>query len=1401
MAGLAQLVRITKSRLSQKRSDFPPALYIVRWGILLGAFLLNTSFIPAQPENIIKQYGVADGLSLGMVTSITQDDKGLMWFATEDGLNRFDGYSFKVFKYVPNQAFSLTGNFIQKVFKDSKGVIWASSRYGLNRFDAKTESFVHYQHDPNDKSAIVGNDITDITESGNGDLWVASYNSGFSYYNRAKNSFIPYSKQTLHELSSDKVISLYEDSKGLLWVGTQDGGVNVFRVRKGVVLGKDRKLSQRVSLSSSNIRSIYEDHLHNIWIGTSHGLVLYQRENGEVFRFDAKAYPISGNTILSIREDSKEMLWIGVQGGGAYKLDLRQLGGHSIKNIVFTEVKGKDGGPITQRSVQAIYEDKDQNMWIGTHGDGIAMVSNLKERFIHFQHGKTAGGVEGDISYYGICADNEGNLWLGTDADGIYKDKLNKDTDKPTIALEGKAILCALQDKSQNLWFGSYAQGLFLYNKETDSFVNFRHAPADNTSLGGNDVRVVFEDSKHNIWIGTNGGGLNLFDKETQTFKNFNPSNSSLTSNDVRAIAEDKKGTLWIGTYGGGLYRFSPTRQSFTKFDYKPEGKGYLSSDVVLALHLDAQENLWIGTEEDGLMMYNSSKNELVRYSEQTGLANNTVYAILSDLLGSIWMSTNKGLSKLDVKTKKFYNYDGSDGLQSGQFNSGSALYNKREGYMAFGGTQGLTIFYPAQVKERLSAPNVMITGLQLFNKPAKLNKNTESSQSQAIGEGGNVVLQPNQSVFTVEFGALDYSSPEKNSYAYKLEGLDREWNYVGSQRSATYRYLEPGDYTFMVKASNSASAWGNDFTSVQISVLPPLWRTPLAYLFYLLVLAGAVYWGYSIRNRQKKLRRRLLLAKAQSRKERKLAKDRLSFFTEVSHEFRTPLTLMLGPLEEMIGKESLPTPSGRKLRLVYQNAQKLLHLINQLLDYRKADAGNMVLKVRREDIAGFIEEVYTTFRELAERKRIDFSLHAPDAPVLVWYDREKLEMVLNNLLSNSFKYIGTGNAIAVTISTERGTTPENQPGFVVVEVKDNGIGIPAGKLKHIFEWFYQGNPVAPMSSGLGLALAKKLIELHKGQIFAESTEGEGSRFGFKLLLGKGHFEPGTISEGEAPPALPERRPEAVLAASESKAGRNSGHRKGFRKILIVEDEEEIRAFLKGCLEDTYHLIEAANGKEGLEQALAHHPDIVISDVRMPVLDGIVMCRELKSNIRTSHIPVVLLTARTALTHHKEGLETGADAYLTKPFSPELLRIKLHNLLQSQEKLKRFYLNLFHSSQPQPEKEADSIDGKFLQNIYEILRANLDNPDFNVNELSAALHLSRSLVYKKIKALTGSSPVEYLRSLKMQEAARLLKSGRHKVFEVAYMVGFNDEKYFRQCFSKEFGCSPSTYINGTEIAV
>ncbi|WP_125077629.1 hybrid sensor histidine kinase/response regulator transcription factor [Rufibacter latericius] len=1353
--------------------------------------------MPNQPRNIIRQFGVEEGLSLGIVTSISQDQRGLMWFATEDGLNRFDGYSFKVFKYDPARKNSLTGNFIRKVFTDSRGMVWVSSRHGLNRFNAKGEAFVHYSYNPASKNSLAGDDISDISESKAGNLWVASYRAGVSFYHRDKNQFTAYRRKDLPGLPSDKILSLYEDSKGWLWVGTQDAGVHVYKVKEGVVLGKV-PFPGGEGLAGASVSCIYEDRSGLMWLGSSRGLYLYARGKQHLFTFPGKEYFRNSNIVLSVLEDSKGMLWVGLQDGGAYQLDLRQLKRNGPEKVFFTEVQGKDGRPLTQRSVQALFEDKDQNLWVGTYGEGIKMVAKENEKFIKFRISQDvlAKQAPNEIRYYGICTDKEGNLWLGTDGNGIYKcDKTGKvlnhyATSQPEKGLTDNAILSALRDSRQNLWFGSYAKGLFLYKKETDSFQNFQHDPANSRTLGGNDVRALFEDSKKNLWVGTNGGGLSLLQAQTQSFQTFNTANSGISSNDVRALAEDKAGRLWIGTYGGGLSCYSPDTKSFKKYPYAIGKDRNPSSEVVLALFVDQKQNLWIGTEEDGLFRYNLSTRKIQQYREKDGLANNTVYAIQADVMGHVWVSTNRGLTKIDTQTGKLYNYGLADGLQSGKFNPGSVLVNKAEGLLGFGGTKGLNLFYPGQIKETVSSPEVLITGLQLFNKPG-----SPQGQEQLIEENQTLVLRPDQSVFMIEFGALDYAHPAKNNYAYKLEGFDKEWNYVGQQRSATYRYLSPGTYTFKVKASNQENAWDDEFTSLKVVVSPPFWRTVWAYCLYVILIIGSVFGVYNFVARQRKLRRKLMVAKAQSRKERRIARERLSFFTEVSHEFRTPLTLMLGPLEDLVNKET-GSESGKKLKMVYRNAHKLLALINKLLDYRKAEAGSLVLKVQEEDIVSFVKETYISFQDLALKKQINYQLEVPDAPVLAWFDREKLEMVLSNLLSNAFKYLGQGNSITVALTVENSALGH---GFAKVEVKDNGRGVPVNQQKHIFDWFFQGDPVTPMSSGLGLALAKRLVLLHKGDIYVQSEEGAGATFGFNIPLGREHIDASSIVSPEPTPLLPDIQPE--VPSFQDVLGPDSGNhpKKGQRKLLIVEDEEDIRKLLKYYLSEQFHILEAENGKEGLELALAHHPNLIISDVKMPVMDGIELCRELKSNIKTSHIPVVLLTARTAFAHHKEGLDTGADAYLTKPFSPELLQIKIKNLLESQEKLKKFYLNLFNINSPQPEKETSSLDEQFLKRIYEILKENLDNSEFNVNDLSAALNMSRSLAYKKIKLLTGASPVEYLRTLRLQESARLLKTGKYKVFEVAYQVGFNDDKYFRQCFSKEFGCTPSEFVKTADI--
>ncbi|MEO7992513.1 MAG: two-component regulator propeller domain-containing protein, partial [Chryseolinea sp.] len=1208
---------------------------------------LESAFAQFQPKkNLIKHYSVKDGLSQSVVNSITQDNQSLMWFATEDGLNRFDGYTFKTFRYDPDNATSIADNFVQSIFKDTDGTLWVSSRKGLLQFDSNKETFTLYKVDFSGKSNYAYNDVSFITESHSGNLWISLYGSGFASFNKETKAFSTYTPETLPGLSNEKTVALLEDKFGLLWVGTQEGGVNVFQVSKGKVIKKVTNLAGFNEFASVNVHCFAEDKYGNIWIGTAQGLVVYIRSENRFFAFNDPSFSIAKVSVMSLLTDTNENLWIGSVGMGLYQLDLRLFNTHAVNDFIFVRIKSLKDYDLSKRTIQFFYEDKDKNVWIGAYGDGIYLVSSAKESFVKLQKPLYENSAVSFVPYYGMCHDQDGNLWLGTDGNGIYKSDLNGQVlehyvaEKTNGKLKDNAILSALKDHKGRLWFGTYSHGLFRYNAASNSFINYHYK--NGTKPGGHDVRVIFEDSKNNIWVGTNRGGLCILNEHDNTYENPSHFSSALVNGDVRSISEDKDGNLWIGFYGDGIYSYNHEHKQWK------HNLNDLKSDIVFAVKTDRSNNVWIGTGGGGLSVLNPKENKFTRYTEKDGLSNNTIYAIEIDNNENIWISTNAGISEFNVSKNKFTNYNTSDGLPEGQYNPGSALFNEVGGYMCFGGTLGYTIFYPDQLKTILKKPQVMLSGLSLFNKPIKINESVEGNVilNQALSRTKEITLEHDQNVLTFEFVGLNYSYPEKNKYAYKLENLDDDWNFVGNQRTATYRYLKPGDYTFKVKASNIENSWSNDFAQVTIKIKSPLWQTPLAYIGYTMGIALISVFIYSLRKKQIVLRKRLKIEKSQRKYERQLVQQKLSFFTEISHEFKTPLTLMIGPLEEMLAKETSTTPMGRKLRMVNRNAHKLLSLINKLLDYRKIESGNVLLKVSEDNLVAFAEEIFITFKELANHKNINFHFHAEHAAIMTWFDKEKLEMVLNNLISNSFKYIGKGNEISVSISKQ--VTDKHPQGRAVIRIKDNGIGIPKKHLGNIFDWFNRGENSGTMSSGIGLSLAKKLVHLHRGEIFVESFESQGSTFSIKLPLGKDHFRiEEIIPVTEIDKSNPETDNHEKSTPHEMDDDLSS--RKGLKSLLIVEDDEEIRGFLKEYFEKDYRIFEASNGVEGSESASTHHPDLIITDVMMPEMDGINFCKLLKSSMRTSHIPVIILTAKSSLSHHKDGIETGADAYITKP--------------------------------------------------------------------------------------------------------------------------------------------------------
>jgi len=1356
--------------------------------------LLSITFYPASASENgrVLRYSLKEGLSFGIVNSIVQDQKGLMWFGTGDGLNRFDGTSFKVFRHNPEDPQSISGNYVKTVFRDKEGTIWASSRNGLNEYIPAKEVFKRYVPKPERRSLVT--DVSDISQGRNGSLWLSLNGSGFALFNKKSASFTYYNKKTLPPLGTNSILNTLEDSKGLLWLGTRDSGFEILRINeKGKLLKTDFDLS---SLPKARINMIFEDHLTNIWIASAKGLVLFKRDEGKFYTLQIPTYQKS-NIYLSIRENKKGQLLIGVQDGGLYSLDTEQLKNKKPENLSFEKVTDQQNEGITQRSVQSIYTDKDDNIWLGTYGEGVYLISSIKEKFRNFSKKIKDYRAESYLRYYGICLDQEGNLWLGTDGDGIYKTKKSGEVmkhysvDGRAGSLTDGAIISAFCDKSGRLWFGSYSKGLFLYEPGTDSFKRYANDPSDEQSLPSNDVRAIYEDSEKNIWIGTNGGGLALLNRYTGKFTRYIPSNSSINSNDVRAIAEDKNGNLWLGTYGGGLNYFDVKKQKFTTFFNDPAGKVYLSNHIIFSLYMDKESRLWIGSEANGLLVFDTQKKRGRHITSKNGLSNDVINAIQAESESKIWVSTNKGLSLINLATNKIENFDQSNGLQGGQFNPNAAFYNQKEGFMCFAGTEGWNLFYPKEITRSNYKPKVIITGLQLFGRNVEIGalQDGKTILDQQIGDQNKIVLQPDQSVFSLQYTALNYAFPERSSFAYKLEGLEKNWNYVQNEKSVTYRYLPPGNYHFKVKVANQDGKWFDDEAELQIQILPAWYQTWWAYLLYAAAIGALIFSYQRYKIRQARLKYQIQLAHFETQKEKELNEKKLSFFTHISHEFRTPLTLIINPVKELLKTRN--NTSDHNLDTVYRNAKRLLSLVDQLLLFRKADLKADKLKLSTHNLSELAFEVFQCFTHQAEQREISYEFICENNFIEITADREKIEIALFNLVSNALKYTPAQGKVSLEII-------DNELD-IEIQVKDTGQGISPEEKDHVYTVFHQDNRQASKGGfGIGLYLTKTFVESHFGKIWYQSEKGEGTVFHVKLW--KKHPQliadtnPDLQSQGGSV-FLEELSGGDMLVAATAK----SKHQmvvdelsSDINTMLIVDDDADIRQYIGQIFAPDYKLLQAENGQDGLVMVKKHLPDIVICDVMMSGITGIEMCAQIKTDPALSHIPVVLLTASTSQQSRLQGIEGGADDYISKPFDKELLVARISAILKSRSDLQRYFYNEITLQANDFKISSEYKD--FLKECIRIVESHLTDPGFTIKILAAEIGMSHSTLYNRIKSISGQSTNSFIRFIRLRRAAQILITTDITISEVAYQVGINDIKYFREQFQKLFGVKPSEYI-------
>ena len=1323
------------------------------------------------PEQITFSYiSINEGLSQSTVFSIDQDKRGNMWFATYDGVNKYDGYAFTVYQHNEDDPNSIANDISRIVKTDSQGRVWIGTRDGLSRYDEEKDIFQNFFYEKNGKHLQV-NGIEEISP----EQLLISTPEGLIMFDIKESKFIDDSFSTAMHKTIASTLYRQDDQ---IYIGTSTDGLYTYSITQ--------KTFEKVIpiLGTKQIQAILQQSPTRIWVATEGaGLFLINPKTKEIKNYlhsPSNPKSISSNYIRSLAMDSQNRLWIGTFND----LNIYHEGADSFASYSSNPV---ENGSLSQRSVRSIFMDSQGGMWLGTYFGGLNYYHPIRNRFKNIRN----------IPYKNSLSDN--------------------------------VVSCIVEDKDKNLWIGTNDGGLNLYNPITQRFTSYTLQEDESArGIGSNNIKAVYVDEKKSlVYIGTHAGGLSILHRNSGQVENFNQRNSQLVNENVYAILPDGEGNLWLGTLSA-LVRFNPEQRSFTTIEKEKDGTPVVSKQIT-TLFRDSHKRLWIGGEEglsvfkqegldiqkasilpvsnvtklftnciyeasngiiwvgtrEGFYCFNEKDKQIKRYNTTNGLPNNVVYGILEDSFGRLWLSTNRGISCFNPETEKFRNFTESDGLQSNQFNTASYCRTS-VGQMYFGGINGITTFRPELLLDNPYTPPVVITKLQLFNKVVRPDDET-GILTKNISETKSITLKSWQTAFSIEFVVSNYISGQHNTFAYKLEGYDKEWYYLTDSRTVSYSNLPQGTYQFLVKAANSDGKWNPIPTALEIIVLPIWYKTWWALLIFFATFAGFITFVFRFFWMRKSMEAQLEIERRDKEHQEEINQMKMRFFINISHELRTPLTLILTPLQEIINKIS-DRWTRNQLEYIQRNANRLLHLVNQLMDYRRAELGVFELKAKKGNAHQLIQDNFLFYDKLARHKKITYTLHSELEDKEVLFDANYLELIVNNLLSNAFKYTESGQSITVTLKEENG--------WLLLQVSDTGIGIPINKQGKIFERFYQIES-EHVGSGIGLSLVQRLIELHHGRIELDSEENKGSTFSVYLPQDLSVYKPSELASNN------EQNEEEQVYSTNSKAMyfidtekvENESVESGDKKrgtILIVEDNNEIRRYLSNGLADLFNTLEAGNGEEALEKLKDNEVDVIVTDVMMPVMDGIKLCKNVKQNIRTCHIPVIILSAKTDIKDQMEGLQMGADDYIPKPFSLAILTTKIQNMMRTRRRMLDKYAK---SLEVEPEKITfNAMDEALLKRAMAIVEKNMDNIEFSTDEFAREMNMSRSNLHLKLKAITGESTIDFIRKIRFNEAAKLLKDGRYTVAEVSTMVGFNTPSYFATSFKKYFGCLPTEYI-------
>ena len=1420
---------------------------------VVGAIFLIVSLARGQMPMIhFSHLTPREGLTHMAVFDILEDQDGYIWFASQMRLDRYDGKEFIHFQNIPDDSNSLSNNLITALLQDKEGYIWIGTNGGLNRFDPVLNQFRHYK--PGSMKAL---DIWGLVQDSSGTLWMGTLGQGLFRFDPQTEKFTHFTHdpEDSNSLSHLIVRALAVDRDGGLWIGTLGGldklvltntDTNSFSPgREQATFSHYRHHPQNPSsLRHNAIESLYIDREGRLWVGTSGGGLnqligwehIHASDTGASTPEALKKRPVfkhylhdpdnpnslSSNFVTTILEDSQGRMWIGTASRG---ISILSRDGSTFYNY---RAKAADPQSLSDDFVNKIIEDRAGNIWIATQEGGVNQYSPYNQKFTHLlTKSELPEGLERN-NLNAAIEDENGDLWVSFIGYGLakYDRKRRKVIDVGSLFYQHSSKLriptpAICRDAAGIFWLGTWGDGIRRFDPKTHQITFYRHNPNDPNSLSDDRIIGIFPRSDGTIWITTQSGGLNRFDPATNTFTRFSydPADStSISSNLTHSMCEDRNGSLWVSTLGGGINQLiedtlyttrnghpviRSIERKFRRYQHDPQDTASLIHDLVMALHADSHGNLWIGTPA-GLDKLDIEKGTFHHYSKQNGYPFALVTHIQEDSRGTLWVLTTNGLIKfneqgLDETGKQFRIFDFTDGLGVALLPTvPSATWRSSSGEIYLAGYDGLTTFYPDQIKLNPYVPPVQITKFSIFGHPVPLDTNITFKKT--------IYLTYDQNTFTFEFAALNYVQPHKNQYAYQLEGLDPDWVYCDNRHVAHYTNVPPGEYTFRVKGSNNDGVWNEQGALVRIIITPPWWRTGWAYAGYILLIALILFSIRRFEMNRLHLRHQLKRREFEALKLQEIDEMKSRFFANISHEFRTPLTLILGPLETLLSND-VNSKSKQLLYMVRRNALRLQHLINQLLALSKLQAGRMTLRVRRVNLAAFLRTLVMAFASLAESKQIQLSFKASSNEIWAYVDRDAVEKIITNLLSNAFKYTPERGKIMVTVGrSHQKSLPTASAAFVKtnefveVVVNDTGTGIPADKLPHIFDRFYQVDNAgshAQKGTGIGLSLVKELVELHHGRIEVSSTPGQGSTFSLYLPFGNDLFNPEEIVEDEEPVDRIFNGEIEDAPASEGEIHPVKTTSDHAPLVLIVEDNADMRCYIRGHLECDYRIIEAQSGRDGFECAVAEIPDLIISDVMIPEIDGFTLCQKLKSDPRTGHIPVILLTARASGESKIEGLETGADDYIIKPFDVKELLVRVKNLIDQRKRLREQFQREFIMEPG--EVEIISADNRFLQRSMEVVQAHLDDPDFTVEQFTRELGMSPMQLHRKLKALTGQSASGFIRLVRLKHAAQLIEKGYGNISEIAYEVGFNNPSYFAARFREVYGMSPKAYATQKQL--